>query len=444
MSWWKTTPSIRQAGSVLFHGRWVARPEDFAFLEKSGIRLGEPSRSEQGGWSLPLDHRQWGRATLVALPEAPIPPKIVVDFDARLTEDEKAAVGSCRQSLSVTAEPRTGNVLADRKDLLRFLHAALGEQGVAAVDHTAQAFWSRDALEQELSHDAELDIDGIYTLHLVSNRVPEASEGMRPYWLHSHGLREIGFHDFDVLDPAEDLGGHAHDLLRAIAFAIVERRLGADGRAFEVVVGERVQPVAARDFLGRTPSAEYLQYRSSVDDDHLDRHLVLCDAGSASWFSRLRGKNGPRSSRFLRGPFPEEVMIHFSSSATELMAKRARQMLDVFREVATEFAEFEFPAMVKLGYHVDGGGEDDREHLWFQVHRFVGNRFDATLINAPFHIARLREGVRGEHPADLMSDWVVLTPFGRIDPRQTRTLRTVRQRKSELRQMLELAKRGSN
>jgi hypothetical protein len=92
---------------------------------------------------------------------------------------------------------------------------------------------------------------------------------------------------------------------------------------------------------------------------------------------------------------------------------------------------------VKLGLRVDGGVEDEREHLWFRVHGFQPDAVDATLVNAPFHIARLKQDDRGIHPLELLSDWVVFTPAGRIDPRQTRTLREIRDHLPELREARE-------
>jgi hypothetical protein len=74
---------------------------------------------------------------------------------ARLTDGERRAVEGCRHAVSVAAEARTGNILRDRKDFLRFLRALMGAEGVAALDHAARSFWSRPALDDELAHDAD-------------------------------------------------------------------------------------------------------------------------------------------------------------------------------------------------------------------------------------------------------------------------------------------------
>src|SRR5262249_48902966 len=157
-SWWNRKAGVAQTGSVLLRGRFPFQPEHFAFLEQAGIQVTPAPGDKTTRWSARLEHPHWGQATLVAFREPPIPPRVLVDSDPRLTDEERALVRHCESSVGIACEARTGNVLTDRKDLLRFLHATLGPDGLAAMDDTAQAFWSRDGLADEVAHDAELDI----------------------------------------------------------------------------------------------------------------------------------------------------------------------------------------------------------------------------------------------------------------------------------------------
>lgn len=119
------------------------------------------------------------------------------------------------------------------------------------------------------------------------------------------------------------------------------------------------------------------------------------------------------------------------------MARRAHDSLPRLRALAAELAELEAVAIVKLGLDTDHGGH---EHLWFEVHGFDEDAVDATLMNAPFHIARLKQGDRGRQSLAALSDWAILTPIGRIDPRSTRTLRHIRDNWDRLKALLEEAK----
>lgn len=447
MSWWRRKPKVLQAGSVLFRGRWPARPEDFAFLERQGLELTPRPRDASGGWTAQLAHPTWGQATLVWRPDGPLPSRQLVDWDARLTAEEKALAHQAGSALGLVAEPRTGNVLADRKDLLRFLRAVMGDDGLVAMDHVAQAFWSREGLDDELAHDAELDIDAIHTLHaLYDGPLPEDDAERRAFWTHSHGLKEMGFSDFDLLNASPDLHGHAHDLLRALAFAAVEGRLAPGAPPLGLVEGVQVCAVDARAFAA-AHGAAHPAWRQSVDGEHLEGHGVVCEPAARGLWARLTGRDAPRASRFLQGPLPDEVLIQFSSTATELMARRARQMLPRLRALAEELADLDLPVLVKLGYATDGSraGEEHREHLWFEVHGFQGETVDATLLNQPFHVARLQQGQRALHPLELLSDWAIMTPLGRIDPRSSKVLRTLRlHREAFAAELAELRKSGTD
>jgi uncharacterized protein YegJ (DUF2314 family) len=78
---------------------------------------------------------------------------------------------------------------------------------------------------------------------------------------------------------------------------------------------------------------------------------------------------------------------------------------------------------VKLGYPIDSASEPtDREHLWFDVHAAKDGQVDATLLNQPYHIARMTKGERGWHPLSRLSGWSILCPRGRFGPDTVRDL----------------------
>ncbi len=114
------------------------------------------------------------------------------------------------------------------------------------------------------------------------------------------------------------------------------------------------------------------------------------------------------------------------------MADRARKTFPVLRQVADEVAELELPVMVKIGYVIDGGDDDQREHLWFNVHDFGADSVDATLVNSPYWIERLNEGDRGSHSIEGLSEWTVLTPFGPINPHAFHARRLIREHREDL------------
>jgi len=429
---------INYTGSVLFRGAMPPRLEELTGLQRTGVTVKPKKGRQEVHWAAELVHPAWGEATLVCLRGVPPPPKEWIRHDARLSEEEtrEALTGQSTVTVHISGEKGRGNVLRDRKHLFRFLRAVMGDDGVVAVDHVAMRLWSRDALDDELSHDADLDIDALFCLHAVA---PDGAD--RATWIHSHGLGKLGYFDFDVIDPSEDLGGALADTFRAIAFAIVEGEVSRSTPKFELAhPGGEVRFVDVAEF-NRKADARTKSLRCDADDEEhtVDRSVLCQPAGGL--LGRLFDK--PRPARFLSAPRPDEAVVRFSAGAGKLMAERARATYGRFRELAGEFAEFEFPVIVKLGYAVDGAeSEDDKEHLWFTVDGLMDDRIDATLQNQPFNIARMKEGDRGVHDLSLMTDWHIITPAGMITPRNTAPARVIREHEDELRQALRKHRQG--
>ena len=56
---------------------------------------------------------------------------------------------------------------------------------------------------------------------------------------------------------------------------------------------------------------------------------------------------------------------------------------------------------------------------------------DGTLVNRPIDVD-LREGTRGRHPLDLLTDWTIITPIGQVTPRSQLVARRLREHGDEV------------
>ncbi len=416
--------NVTCVGEVLFRGSLPPRPEEFACLRERGLTVKRPKAKPDMQWALTLEHPEWGRAVLYCRKEDDAnPPLFMIKHTGDLSDQERKEALTAGSSLVVRVPATREHALRDRKNMLRFLREIMGDDGLAAVDLLAQSVWTRQSLDEELSHDADLDIAQIYALHAVTQdeQTPDDSdEGPATCWLHTHGLGEIGFFDFDILRPSPDLNFTAADLLRAIAFAIVEGTVTSSTKRFRVAnAGGTIRFVPVSEFERRAdPDDVALRLHP---DPHLDRNrAVLCDPPGRllGW---LLGRVRPSS--FLSQDIEDELLINFSHEATQLAADRARKTYGMFRNLIAELQEIGCMPIVKLGYRVDGGEKDDKEHLWFTVHEALPGQIDASLESPPFQIERLKVGDRRMHDVQRLSDWIIMTPIGPVSPRSTRVVR---------------------
>jgi len=144
-----------------------------------------------------------------------LPRARVYQFSFIPKADKDAAI-SARSGVTMHMRGRHEHILRDRKMFLRFLRAAMGEDGVVAVDLLARRVWTRDELDIELSHDADLDVEGVLSLDSVKE------DDDRVFWLHTHGLSGIGAFDFSIFDPSPEVLHNCWELARLLAFSALE------------------------------------------------------------------------------------------------------------------------------------------------------------------------------------------------------------------------------
>lgn len=424
MAWFRR--HLESSGAALFPGKIPPRLDNIVEALRAAGAEPRPMEARPGSsWQVEAAHPRFGQALIVLPEEGCVPPPLLLDLAGNLTEQERQAGHRAGCSVLVRVQAREGQVLRDRKRFLGWLRLVLGEHGAIASDASSLQFWSPAALDFELSHDADLDVEAIHTLHHVK---PE--DGGSGSWLHSHGLAEVGTADYDVIDPSPAVTSDG-GALRAIAFGLLEGRLTRGGEALLLMRGERgpveVTLVDVRDFNRRAPRIQTAR-RDVEDPEHNQTRGVLCEPqGRHSLLDRRPGASLALK-RFSGGG-----LIMFSDEASLLMAARARETFPFLRSAFEELAPLALPAMVKLRYETDSGSA---EHLWFEVKGLKATEIDATLVNDPFDIARMTSGQRGTHDLGRLSDWVILTPFGSVSPRSTTALRRVREDPVELTRLL--------
>ena len=106
----------------------------------------------------------------------------VVEFSASLSEAEKHAALTGQSRVRIEIAGTRGNVPRDRKHLLRWLHLVMSLGGVVAFDAESFLFWSQAMLDDELAHDAELDVEALYALHAVTASSSRSARWLADTW----------------------------------------------------------------------------------------------------------------------------------------------------------------------------------------------------------------------------------------------------------------------
>jgi uncharacterized protein YegJ (DUF2314 family) len=409
-------------GRVLYPGAVPLPSDQLTVFRDPSVKWTTVAATQEQLWAIQASHDAWGKADIVC-ERRPAPlPESMIDHAHHLSGAEKARARLGESTIAVRVHAQQASMLRDRKRLLFWLRALMQADGVLAVDAQSWLLWSPAMLDDELSHGADLDVEALYTIHAVY----EADDRERVTWMHTHGLAALGAFDVDILQPTPSVVFNANDVFRALAFAALEGKIGPDTRRFTLAMpGGDVRLVPVDQFHAQ--AAESDTCLRELDESHGPPRAVLCDP-AGGLFGRWRTR--PVPSRFLSRLHSDNLAFAFSTEATALTAERARQTIAVFRALSAEFAELEVKAIVKLAYEIDGD-PTSREHLWFEVHGVGEHTIDATLVSAPHRIAAMQAGQRDDYPLDRLTDWTILSPFGRMTPRDISAARLLREKRAE-------------
>jgi uncharacterized protein YegJ (DUF2314 family) len=409
-------------GRVLYPGAIPLPFDQLTVFKEPSVKWTTLAAAPEQLWAVRASHDVWGEADIVCERHPSPLPELLIDHAHHLSGAEKARARLGESTIAVRVHAQQSHVLRDRKRLLFWLRALMQADGVLAIDAQSGLLWPPAALADELSHGADLDVEALYTIHAV--QAPDDPE--RITWMHTHGLAALGGFDVDILEPTPSVVFNANDLFRSLAFAALEGQIEPDTARFTLAMpGGDVRLVPVEQFDARA-APEHQRLRD-LNEEHGPPRAVLCDP-LGGLFGRWRSR--PVPSRFFSRLHSDNLAFAFSTEATELTAERARQTIAVFRNLSAEFAAFELTALVKLAYETDGD-PTSREHLWFEVHGVSEHTIDATLANAPHRIAAMKAGQRGSHPLDRLTDWTILSPAGRMTPRDISAARLLREKRAE-------------
>ncbi len=420
-------------GFVFFKNQAPPPAQAFGYLQQAGVAISPLPADGDTLWRLALEHPKYGTAWL-SLKKSELMPAAedFLRFPVGLTSPELEQAGLAGACVGLVVPAKFKNVLRDRKRMLGFMRLVMkAEDAVFAGDLFASKCWSRESLDEELAHDADLDIEALYVYHAIYEQKD------RPYWLHTHGLGELGGFDFDLLRPSPLAIDHADDIFRSLAFAMLEGKIAeaTDSHLLAVPNGV-VRLVPAGEFMRQADKAD--RELRDLTDGHAEKRAVVCEPSR----KRLLGGDRVEPSQFLCRLDDDNMMLMFTDAASALMGERARGTLGIFGGMVEEFAELPVKPLIKIGCPTPGGS---REHIWFEVHGLDSDSADCTCLNEPYEVPSLREGLRSRQPLDNLSDWTIISPAGAITPRNMRGARILRSLPAEARaELIQLKKSGAS
>lgn len=253
--------------------------------------------------------------------------------------------------------------------------------------------------------------EALYTVQAISS-----DDGR--VWLHTHGLCRCGIHELEILDSDEENFNDHYQLLKVIASRLLDMN-EEDENDNALYLGRLSDGSPIVITLRPWNEAIWEYGRLSVGglSDREESHNTLSDCIFLYTSEEDEENEVLRKVDIYNGLWSDNPMYLISNKETARMRTAAQER---FGAVIRYGCKEGCTALIKLGLQTDEQfSEDDapgREHLWFELKGFEGDRIRAELTQEPYYISDLHEGDTGLYSKDQVSDWRIYTPDDCISP----------------------------
>lgn len=345
-----------------------------------------------------------------------------------LDPEEREALGvrDCRWIVGVETRLDRADPLTSFVDLVRLLAGSLAD-APAVLDVNTARWFKREELEETFGNDeVEPPVDVLWVIHGVAPAGDGDGEGdaaQGGVWLHTHGLWRCGAPELEMLEVPVDRADCAAELIGDVAGLLLERTPPEPGEPFEIGTDLRVvlQPwqEVARFVDDGAPGGE-ADRRDEDEHAHVGVRAAICAERPAG---RMRAI-WVWPEEVVRRLAEDEAGVYMTRRATERQGRLARagwcQLAMAFATWSRRRTELNGLADsvlfgVKAGFAMDHD-PTSREHLWFEVLAFDGDRVHAALVNQPLQVKRIERGAEIWVDRADVSDWIVRTPCGCFGP----------------------------
>lgn len=333
-------------------------------------------------------------------------------------ELDDSAARQCRWIVGAETVLDAQDPLGDFARMIRWLAGSVADLP-ALLDANSGRWHLRDALQEGLLADDLPPLpEALWIVHAVGN-----ADGST--WMHTHGLARCGRPELEMLEVPQRYATTACELLSAIAGRLLEETPPPPGEPYEIggdlaVTFRRWQEVAPLIAAG-VPGG--MADRGPEDHAaHRGVRAVVCPASAQGAGQDLRLWPQDALEAVAEGGIP----LYLSRQATEHAAAQARvtwpRLQEAFASLAGGAGEPPVRFLIKAGHVLPGEPDAPREHIWFEVKRFEGDRARGALLNTPVVIGSIKRGESVWIDRETVSDWSVRTPLGVFGPAEAEAM----------------------
>lgn len=236
-------------------------------------------------------------------------------------------------------------------------------------------------------------------------------------WLHSHGMNRCGLPELEILNSTKDTYNDHYNIIETMAKRLLENGEAPEEKEpmYLAMLTNEIPLMATivnwKEAVKKYPSG-ILGGAGDRKDSHNENTDVIFCYPSPEAMEKKKYCEVSVFNEYLR----ENPLYMLTDQETDRMHKLAAERLDFMKKM---FGREKITILLKVGIEVDEEFKEEGnsfEHIWFELKKLNEDTFTAELTQEPYYVKDLHEKAVMTFPYSQITDWIILTPEGKVTP----------------------------
>lgn len=371
----------------------VANIEGVEIKEKSDVKGNEP-----GKIILDYDKEEYEVNFYIAPFSAEH--YIIESSRKNFSQEEKEKLKEARWALTIAM--KFNNDSKKSYHLQLKLATSMVPNVIGIMDESAEKMLSGRWAKMTANSNVTPGADDLYSVQAVQDKNGEV-------WLHTHGLCRCGITELEILQSNNESYNYHYNIITTFASYLIDKKEEFRGSAYIGMLSNK-QPIVVTCESWTKGLKEYKNLELGNVKDRKKGHN-----SKTSIIFIYKNQEDEKNKKLTKVSEFNELwgdnpIFFISNEETARMKALAMERFDIVKEEANKT---ENKICIKIGLPV--GGDNEFEHIWFELIEFEEDRFKAKLLQKPYNV-KMREGTEDWYTVDDVTDWVIYTSDFAINP----------------------------
>lgn len=371
----------------------VANIEGVEIKEKSDVKGNEP-----GKIILDYDKEEYEVNFYIAPFSAEH--YIIESSRKNFSQEEKEKLKEARWALTIAM--KFNNDSKKSYHLQLKLATSMVPNVIGIMDESAEKMLSGRWAKMTANSNVTPGADDLYSVQAVQDKNGEV-------WLHTHGLCRCGITELEILQSNNESYNYHYNIITTFASYLIDKKEEFRGSAYIGMLSNK-QPIVVTCESWTKGLKEYKNLELGNVKDRKKGHN-----SKTSIIFIYKNEEDEKNKKLTKVSEFNELwgdnpIFFISNEETARMKALAMERFDIVKEEANKT---ENKICIKIGLPV--GGDNEFEHIWFELIEFEEDRFKAKLLQKPYNV-KMREGTEDWYTVDDVTDWVIYTSDFAINP----------------------------